>query len=234
MTSSTLQTSMNSDQIVEHFINSCSHDLRSPITSIKGLIKVAEYYPQGTEIHNCFKMIEDCTVTMDKLIRALEEFTVINHYSINPEAINCDILTDNIIERCNKEIDSKSIVINKKVNTVKNVITDQLIFSLIFKHIFKNAISFQDARKKHKFIDIQLESENNCIKLQIKDNGIGIPALYHQKIFRPFFKASSQSTGQGMGLFLVTNLLNKINASISLQSREHEGTTIIILIPGIN
>ncbi len=231
MTPSTLQTSLSSDQLVEQFIHSCSHDLRSPLSSIEGLVNLAKYYPQSTEVHNCFSMIEDCTVTMDKLIRALEEFMVINHYAVTPETINCDILTDTIIEEYRKEIKGKSIVINKKTDTSKPMITDRLIFSRIFKHLFSNAISFQDSRKRDKYVDIQIESENNGIKLQIKDNGIGIPSIYHQKIFRPFFKASIQSMGLGMGLFLLNNLLNKIKGSISHQSEEHNGTTVTVLIP---
>jgi signal transduction histidine kinase len=234
MTLQTVKTGMNSDHLVEQFIHSCSHDLRSPLTSIKGLVKVAAYYPQSTEVYNCFRMIDNCTEMMDKLIRALEEFMVINHYNISPEAINYDVLLDGIIERFTDEIESKTIVVNKKINTVNTVVTDQFIFTLIFKHIFKNAISFHDASKKDKYVDIQIDSEDNFLKLTLKDNGVGIPSRYHQKIFRPFFKASTQSKGQGMGLFLLTNLLNKVNASISLQSKEKQGTTIVVLIPNIN
>lgn len=231
MTLNTLQTSLSSEQVVEQFIHSCSHDLRSPITSIKGLVKVAEYYSQSAEVHNCFRMIENCADTMDKLIRALEEFMLVNHYVVTPEAIDCDVLTDTVMEEFSREIKDKSIVINKKVNISNTVITDRLIFTLIFKHLFKNAISFQDSTKQNKFVDIHIESENNFIKLIIKDNGIGIPSGYYQKIFRPYFKATIQSKGIGMGLFLLNNLLNKITASISLQSEEHKGTTITILIP---
>jgi signal transduction histidine kinase len=124
-------------------------------------------------------------------------------------------------------------VIYKNNNTNNTIISDRLIFSLIFKHLFKNAISFQDSGKKNKYVDIQLDATGDLLKLTLKDNGIGIPAAYHQKIFKPFFRASSQSNGQGMGLFLLNNLLNKINASISLKSAEHSGTTIIILIPSL-
>ncbi len=231
MTLNMLQTNLSSEQLVEQFIHSCSHDLRSPITSIKGLVKVAEYYSQSTEVHNCFRMIENCADTMDKLIRALEEFMLVNHYVVTPRAIDCDVLTDTVMEEYSREIKDKSIVINRKVNISKPVITDRLIFTLIFKHLFKNAISFQDATKKNKYVDIHIEFENNFIKLVIKDNGIGIPLAYHQKIFKPFFKATIQSKGLGMGLFLLKNLLNKVTASIRLQSEEHKGTTVTILIP---
>ncbi len=233
MTLHTQPVGMNSDHLVEQFIYCCSHDLRSPLKSIKGLVKIAEYYSQSAEVYNCFRMIENSAEMMDKLIHALEEFMLVNKHGIKSEPINLDTLINNIIDEYRKEIDSKSIAIQKKTKIAHTINTDHLIFSLIFKHIFNNAISFQDSRKLNKYIDIQLDSTGDLLKLTLKDNGIGIPAAYHQKIFKPFFRASSQSKGQGMGLFLLNNLLNKINATINLQSKEHSGTTIIILIPGI-
>jgi signal transduction histidine kinase len=231
MLTSLLQTKMNSDQIVEQFIHSCSHDLRSPLTSIRGLVKVAEYYPQSEEIHNCFKMIENCTDTMDKLIRALEEFMVVNNYKVVPEAINCEDLIDNVVADHQDEITSKGITIRRKDVTPKLAMADQLILSLIFKHIFKNAIAFQDAMKRDKYIDIQIQSDQNFIKIKVSDNGIGFSSTYNQKIFKPFFKASTQSKGVGMGLFLLNNLLNKVKGKISLSSEEQIGTSFTIVIP---
>jgi len=231
MISNTLSTKINSDQVIEQFIQGCSHDLRAPLTSIKGLVKVAEYYPQNDEVHNCFQMINNCADTMDKLIRGLEEFMVINHYTVNPEVIDCDNLVDNIIEEAQDEIKSKSVSVTTKIDSSKIVITDRLIFALVIKHLLKNAIAFQDAKKTNKYVDIEISADDNFIQIKISDNGIGIASAYNQKIFRPFFKASTQSKGVGMGLFLLSNLLNKIKGKISIQSKELAGSTFTVVIP---
>lgn len=231
MKSKTPSIKMNSDQIIEQFIHSCSHDLRAPLTSIKGLVKVAEYYPQNEEVHNCFQMIDRCTDTMDKLIRGLEEFMVINHYAITPETINYQTLVDNIIEDYQAELKNKSIAVQVNINTPDAVITDRLISSLIFKHLFKNAIAFQDEKKNNKFVSIDISSDQNFIQIKVSDNGIGISSAYNQKIFRPFFKASTQSKGVGMGLFLLNNSLTKINGKITFESKEQIGTSFTVLLP---
>ncbi len=231
MKSNIPSTKINSDQVIEQFIHSCSHDLRAPLTSIKGLVKVAEYYPQNDEVHNCFLMIDRCTDTMDKLIRGLEEFMVINHYTINPEAINYQTLVDNSIEDYQDDLKNKSITVQVKINTPDAIITDRLIFSLIFKHLFKNAIAFQDEKKNNKFINIEIYFDQNAVQIKVSDNGIGISAAHNQKIFRPFFKASTQSKGVGMGLFLLNNLLNKMNGKICFESKEQLGTSFIALLP---
>jgi signal transduction histidine kinase len=175
-------------------------------------------------------MIENCTDTMDKLIRALEEFMVINHYTVVPEVIECDDLVDQIIVDNKDEIKSKEIMIKRKTEN-KSVVADRLVLSLIFKHLFKNAIAFQDSKKRDRYIDVQVESDQNFIHIKISDNGIGFSSVYNQKIFKPFFKASTQSKGVGMGMFLLSNLLNKVKGKISFKSEEQIGSSFTVSIP---
>ena len=231
MISNTLSAKINADQVIEQFIHGCSHDLRAPLTSIKGLVKVAEYYPQNEEVHNCLTMINNCADTMDKLIRGLEEFMVINHYSVTPEVIDSEKIVDTILDDAHDEISAKAINVTTHIDSSEALITDPLIFSLVIKHLFKNAIAFQDAKKTNRFIDIQIKPVDNFIHIKIADNGIGISPAYNQKIFRPFFKASTQSKGVGMGLFLLNNLLNKINGSVSFTAKEQEGATFTVRLP---
>jgi signal transduction histidine kinase len=231
MTLNRSQSKLNDTQIVEHFINSCSHDLRAPLASIRGLVKLADYYPQNDEVNKCFKMIDNCTDTMDKLIRSLEEFMVINHYSVVPEEVNCEVLIDDILSGFKTEAQEQQIQIHTEVKVSKPLFGDRFIFTLILKHLVKNAITFQDASKKNKFVDIKVEADNQHTCLHVIDNGIGIPAGYYREIFKPFFRASTQSKGVGMGLFLLSHLVSKINATVKFRSDEHVGSSFTILIP---
>jgi signal transduction histidine kinase len=227
----TSKSKMDDTQIVEHFINSCSHDLRAPLASIRGLVKLADYYPQHEEVSRCLRMIDSCTDTMDKLIRSLEEFMVIKHYSVIPEEVNCDVLLDDILHGFHNEAGEMAIQLNRQIKASKPLFGDRFIFTLIFKHLIKNAITFQDAGKKNKFVDIKVESNKKLTRLQVIDNGIGIPPQYNREIFKPFFRASTQSKGVGMGLFLLSNLAEKINATVNFRSDEHIGSSFTVLIP---
>jgi K+-sensing histidine kinase KdpD len=66
--------SLEIDKLMEKFLDSCSHDLRAPVSSIQGLLKIAEHYPHHREIHKCLKMIEACTFKMESMIFAMEEY----------------------------------------------------------------------------------------------------------------------------------------------------------------
>ena len=70
----TVMNTIEIDKLIEKFIDSCSHDLRAPVSSIQGLLRIAEHYPHHKEIHKCLQMIEACTFKMESLILSMEEY----------------------------------------------------------------------------------------------------------------------------------------------------------------
>ncbi len=222
---------MNANQLVDHFILSCSHDLRAPVSSIKGLVKVAEYFPHHDEIHKCFEKINECTDKMDKLIHSLEEFMVTSHYTPVPTETDCEQFANDILENFQEELVAKNIIVKKEVRVTKPWFIDRYTFSLLLKHLLSNAIAFQDNRKREKCIAVKISTKKKFTLLEVSDNGIGIPTECQQKIFRPFYRASIESKGLGMGLFQVSKLVDKNGARLIFKSIENAGSTFLVLIP---
>ena len=222
---------MNANQLVDHFILSCSHDLRAPVSSIKGLVKVAEYFPHHDEIHKCFEKINECTDKMDKLIHSLEEFMVISHYTPVPTETDCEQFANDILENFQEELVAKNIIVKKEVRVTKPWFIDRYTFSLLLKHLLSNAIAFQDNRKRKKCIAVKISTKKKFTLLEVSDNGMGIPTEFQQKIFQPFYRASTESTGLGMGLFQVSKLVDKNGARLIFKSIENAGSTFLVLIP---
>ena len=222
---------MNANQLVDHFILSCSHDLRAPVSSIKGLVKVAEYFPHHDEIHKCFEKINECTDKMDKLIHSLEEFMVTSHYTPVPTETDCEQFANDILENFQEELVAKNIIVKKEVRVTKPWFIDRYTFSLLLKHLLSNAIAFQDNRKREKCIAVKISTKKKFTLLEVSDNGMGIPTEFQQKIFQPFYRASTESTGLGMGLFQVSKLVDKNGARLIFKSIENAGSTFLVLIP---
>lgn len=223
---------VNPDVIVDQFIKSCSHDLRSPVSTIKGLVKLAAHYPQQEEVHNCLDLIETCTNTMDKLLRSLEEYMYINKYELNPQPVDCSKTVDDVLDVFMTNIESNGVVVDTDSVTREAVLTDPIIFSLICNHLISNAVAYQDLTKKKRRIRIAIKPISHAVEIKIVDNGIGVPEKVKDKIFWPFVKATSLSTrGIGMGLFLFQNMINKVNGQFTFHSRENYGTTVTALIP---
>src|SRR6478609_11545712 len=78
--------------IIDQFINSCSHNLKGPLTSIEGLVMIAEYCTNPGEVNQCLGLIQQCTVNMLEMIRKLDEYTTNIQRDLNYDEIEADQL----------------------------------------------------------------------------------------------------------------------------------------------
>lgn len=222
---------MDANQLIDQFITSCSHDLRSPIASIKGLVQVAELHPHTAEIHECLEHINSTTDKMEKLLKSLEEFLVTNHHVTEKITGNCEEMTNNVLKSFEDILDKESITLKKNIKVSVQSQIDPYTFPLMLTHLISNATMFQDKRRKKKNIKLNMLTRDRFTLLQVSDNGIGIPAEVLPHIFKPFFRGSEHSNGIGMGLFQLSHLVEKSGAQLYLTSKENEGSTFSIAIP---
>jgi signal transduction histidine kinase len=221
----------NANTLVEKFIYSCSHDLRSPVSSIQGLVRIADYYPHHEEIGKCLEMIESCTHKMDNLIRKLEEYLVNNNCAVNTVITNANELVQKLDALFRKQLDAYAITLSANINIEGNWVIDESILLRILQYIVTNSISFHDSEKSDRIIEISITADEAGSIIEVADNGVGIPADMVAKVFDIFFKASKNAIGAGMGLFLAKSLVEKAGGFMSCQSREGEGTCIRLCFP---
>jgi signal transduction histidine kinase len=222
---------VNAHKIIEKFIYSCSHDLRAPVSSIQGLLRIAEYYPNHEETHKCLEMIEACTQKMDKMIRSLEEYMINAQHEIQKEEVNGLELIEQVVNNYEEQLSGKGITVLKEVNVTMPWVTDRYSTYQIIKHLFANAITFCDSTKKEKKILIRINATRYDSLIEVIDNGLGIPDCDQEKIFDVFYRASAQSEGLGMGLFLVNHLSQRIRATLSFNSIPKMGSCFRVNIP---
>lgn len=218
-------------QLIEKFIYSCSHDLRGPISSIQGLVRIAEYYPHHDETSKCLEMIEACAAKMGKLIHSLEEYMIIEQRQINPEKLNGVELVDQVVSSFEEELSDRSINIVKEIDSEKPLIADEYSVRQIVNHLFSNAVAFADNSKEERKITVRIRASEETSTIEIADNGLGITDQDKTKIFDIFYRGSMQSEGFGMGLFLVKHLIKKLNAKLTFQSYERVGSSFSVSIP---
>jgi signal transduction histidine kinase len=218
-------------KVIEKFIYSCSHDLRAPVSSIQGLLRIAEYYPNHEETHKCLEMIEACTQKMDKMIRSLEEYMINSQHEIQKEEVNGQELVEQIVGNYEEQLSSKGITVLKEINITMPWMTDRHSTYQIIKHLLANAINFSDSEKKEKKILIRISATRYDSLIEVIDNGLGIPDSDQEKIFDVFYRASAQSEGLGMGLFLVNHLSQRIRANLSFNSIPKMGSCFRVNIP---
>src|SRR5690606_22991173 len=98
-------------------------------------------------------------------------------------------------------------------------------------NLMSNAIKYHSLEQPDPFLKIRISTSERGAKIEIEDNGSGIEPSYHQKIFEMFFRASEKSFGSGLGLYIVKQVIDRLNGTISLKSEVNYGTIFTITLP---
>jgi signal transduction histidine kinase len=101
----------------------------------------------------------------------------------------------------------------------------------IFRNLISNAIKYRKINGESCKVSINVDVNSERAMIVFKDNGIGISAENLSKIFEMFYRASEQSEGSGLGLYIVKNAVEKLGGLLSVKSLPGEGTTFEITLP---
>ena len=136
-----------------------------------------------------------------------------------------------VVDRLRHAAKKKKITITQKGDAIE-LYTVPSIFQEIVYNLIDNAIKY-NVENGH--VDVAFYKDEKQFVLNIKDTGIGIPALDQERIFERFYRVdksrSSQNGGTGLGLSIVKHGVTTLNGSIELKSALHEGTEMTIKLP---
>lgn len=219
------------NEILDKFVYSCSHDLKGPLASIQGLVKLAEKTSHMEAKKECMSLINESVSRMDNFLKALEAYVGNARSPVLRNSVDFNQLVNDIIERNRTTIVEKDVKINLRLRQPVDFRSDDVRIALILSNVIENAIYFQDQKKADKFIDIEINVNNDTANIEICDNGEGICRENYDQIYDMFFRASAASKGSGMGLFLAKEAVEKIAGSIEFVSSKGAGSNFIINIP---
>lgn len=209
-----------------------SHDLRSPLTSIMGLVNLAKMEEDSSTIFSYILLIENRIAKLDEFVRSMLDFSKASRTPL--EAMDIDFYQ--IIDQCFQSL--QFIPAYQKV--AKNVtITgtdfkgDALRLRIIFTNLISNAIKYTDSFVEDPSINIDVKVSPEFAIILIRDNGIGIKSESLSKVFDMFFRGTQRSEGSGLGLYIVKQVVDKLGGSIAVDSMEGKGTNIQIRIPNL-
>jgi two-component system phosphate regulon sensor histidine kinase PhoR len=135
-----------------------------------------------------------------------------------------------IIERLQPEIMQKSVQI-KTINLNKTIYVDENLFEIAIFNIFENAVKNS---KDKGIVEIKLVFEKGFFEVYIKDYGTGIAPADIENIFKPYYQINSnEENGQGIGLYIAKNIVEKHNGKIVCESKLGIGSTFKIILPNI-
>jgi signal transduction histidine kinase len=219
------------NDLVERFIYSCSHELKSPIASMQGLLEIMKYHPLHSETIKCIDMMEVCTQRMNKLMQALEEYMINAKREIQLENVRGQALITTVLDQFQSTLEKQHVQVKTVIRQTSSWVTDARRINLVLSNLVANALTFQDPDKREKKVLIRLNVGSSKSTLEVADNGVGIPKIMQSKIFDLFYRGHDQSQGPGLGLFLVQNIASKMQSKVSIQSTEKVGTSFKMVSP---
>ena len=217
---------------MERFLYSTSHDLRSPITSILGLVHLLKIESkEQVGIMEYVSRIENCAMKLDNIIKDIMSFSKSNYQRIKSTKIEAEELIWKIINSYKSDPDFSKISFEVKISGDAALYSDADRVEVIMDNLIRNAITFFDHHKNKSFVRINARLSTKEALFEIIDNGIGIAKTHTENIFNLFYKASERSKGTGLGLYIVKENIQQLKGSISLESEIGFGSVFRFTIP---
>ena len=225
------------------FLQRMSHDIRTPINGICGMINVADHYADNMEKQTeCRAKIKEASHLLLELINEVLDMSklesdevVLEEIPFNLNSISEEIL--GVIEHMAAEQNIR-ILWEKKEVTHWNLIGSPVHVKRILMNILSNAVKYN---KENGYVYIscrEIPSEQTAmttLEFVCRDTGIGMTEAFQKRIFEPFAQEHAGSrtkfAGTGLGMPITKKLVEKMGGTISFESKEGTGTTFVIRIP---
>lgn len=218
----------------KELISNISHDLKTPITSIKGYVAGIMDGVANTpeKMDKYIKIIYNKANDMDKLINEMTTYSGIdsNRIPYHFHILNISDYFSDCIEEIGLDLESKNIHLNYTNLAPADtcVVADPEQFKKVINNIIGNSVKYMD--NENGIINIRIIDENESVKIELEDNGKGIAAKDIGNIFERFYRtdASRNSVhgGSGIGLSIVKKIVEDHGGYVWATSKEGEGTCI--------
>lgn len=215
-----------------NFLLSVTHELKSPLASIKLYLQTILKRDLDKEKRDQFirSSIDDIGRLDDLVENMLLASKIENRsYTFPKEQFDFSDLLHSLLERLTINVQGKR-TLNIEVEDGIEIVGDRFSLGSMINNLLENAVKYSE---DHTSIYIHLKKDNGRIKLRICDEGCGIPDEEHQKIFTKFYRSGNEMTrktkGTGLGLFIVDQVVNNHDASIYITNNLPKGTCFEII-----
>jgi PAS domain S-box-containing protein len=224
-----------SEKLRTEFMNIAAHELKSPVTPIKGYLELIESDKDVDE--KIKKWARIGLRNADRLLLLVNDILDVSRLDtdtmrFNMEKINVNEVLENALEDIKPSIENKNLKLIKNFNEdLPKIFGDKYRLSQVLKNLLGNAVKFTD----YGSITLNACTKNKCVLISIEDTGIGISKDELDKIFTKLYQAYTgedrKNEGAGLGLYICKEIIHKHNGKIWAHSEIGKGSTFSIEIP---
>jgi signal transduction histidine kinase len=230
---------INLNRRQSNFIDAVTHELKSPIASLKLYLQTLGRRTVAEEQRQSFyeSMLEDVE-RLDQLISQLLDVARLSHQPDEKNLSMSEVHVDELIERivpelCNRHaLDVSCVELSLEPVVVKGLLVD---LEMLFRNLLDNALKYAGSPPQVKVV-LQMQNDQGWLLATISDNGAGIPRNMRRRVFGRFFRIGNElerkKPGTGLGLFLVRTVVRRLRGKIAIVDVPNQpGTRFEIRLP---
>lgn len=226
------------DEAKDEFISMASHQLRTPLTSIKGYISMLLEGDVGTVSGDQKQVLNQVFMSSERMVRLISDFLNVSRlqtgkFVIERRPVDLAVLVEREIDGLVSSAQSRNMsFIYKKPKNIPLIDLDENKIQQVVMNFADNAIYYSKEGDK---IKILLKKAGDRVEFRVKDSGIGVPPDEQNKLFGKFFRATNarkaRPDGTGVGLFLAKKVVEDHGGKIIFESIEGQGSTFGFSLP---
>jgi len=223
------------EQRKDDFISMASHELRTPITTLKGLTQILSMKLERQGMHDLVANLAMMDKQTDRLIRLVSELLDVSkiqarRLEYDDEPVDIDALVHETVEMLQPTFSTHTIITTGTTSATIQGDKDRL--GQVLTNLISNAIKYSPQKDT---VDIVLAATSMTATISVRDYGIGIPKEHQEKIFDRFYRVFDTHDrtfpGLGMGLYIACEIIERHGGQISVESEEGKGSTFIVSLP---
>lgn len=224
------------DYMKSEFISLASHQLRTPLSALRWYLELfQEETAFNAEQKDYLAEMQTSVGRMVNLLNALLRAAKLEEKGIVPDWQETDVCA--LVQESGEELQTLATAAGV-LHTVSvppqpcTITTDVTLLSIVLQNLCGNAVKYS---RKGGTVALSLATESEGVRIEVRDNGMGIPSAEHQRIFEKFFRATNvrkmDTDGNGLGLHISKEIIARLNGQISFSSEENVGTTFTVTLP---
>ncbi len=217
---------------LDNFVYSVSHQIRAPLSSLLGLINVAKI-DTSSKVSDYLELMQHSIENLDHTVHEINDYSKNTRLGLKIEPIDFKEIWDKVIRDFDYGKQLNSFKIFKNIENCADFYSDQSRISVIISNLFSNSLKFNDLEKNEPTIKVNIVANEQSAKIVVSDNGEGMEESVLPKIFDMFYRATRSARGAGLGLYIVKEIVNKLNGEIGVTSSSGKGTSFTVKLPNL-
>jgi signal transduction histidine kinase len=226
------------DEAKDEFISMASHQLRTPLTSIKGYVSMLIEGDVGKVSKEQKHLLNEVFISSERMVRLISDFLNVSRlqtgkFIIEKHPVNFELLVQREIDSLVHNATARNVkFIYKKTNDIPMLELDENKIQQVVMNFLDNAMYYSKEKSK---ITVTLKKASECVEFKVIDSGIGVPKDEQEHLFNKFFRATNarraRPDGTGVGLFLAKKVVDDHDGEIIFESKEGKGSTFGFRLP---